>query len=300
MRLDSEHYIHEVSAKLYVADALDFLKSLPTGSVDLFVTSPPYFVGKTYDTSKLLHDFRKEISRVTVEVTRVVREGGSICWQVGNHIEKSRITPLDSVIIELLAHHQDISLRNRIVWTFGHGTHAANKFSGRHETVLWYGKGCQPFFDLDAVRVPQKYPGKRHYKGPNKGEWSGNPRGKNPTDVWDIPNVKAGHVEKTRHPCQFPVALVNRLVLALSPRGGVVVDPYMGSGTVATSALMNGRSFVGGDLNESYVAIAGQRLLDLERGCIKFREDKPVLLPNPTAAVSKFPDHFAFAIEMSA
>src|SRR5205823_575337 len=104
-------------------------------------------------------------------------------------------------------------------------------------------------FNLDPIRIPQKYPGKKHFKGPNKGQPSANPLGKNPGDfwydaegrdenlempnVWIIPNVKHNHVEKTIHPCQFPVELVERLVLALSNPGDLVVDPYMGVGSSA-------------------------------------------------------------------
>src|ERR1041384_3300304 len=91
---------------------------------------------------------------------------------------------------------------------------------------LRYSKGRRYRFDLNAVRVPQKYPGKKHYKGPKKGKLSGNPKGKNPSDVWEIPNVKSRHVEKTKHPCQFPVALVQRLVRALTLPGSLVVDPF--------------------------------------------------------------------------
>src|SRR6185437_8997101 len=101
-------------------------------------------------------------------------------------------------------------------------------------------------FNLDAIRVPAKYPGKKHFKGPNAGKYSGNPLGKNPEDVWNadqyskhgndfwsIPNVKSNHVEKTDHPCQFPVGLIERLVLGLTNPGESVLDPYVGVGSSA-------------------------------------------------------------------
>ena len=69
-------------------------------------------------------------------------------------------------------------LRNRIIWTFGHGLNSTQRFSGRHEMILWFTKGEQYCFNLDCIRVPQKYPGKRYYKGEHKGELSGNPYGK--------------------------------------------------------------------------------------------------------------------------
>ena len=94
-------------------------------------------------------------------------------------------------------------MKNRIVWHFEHGLHLKHKFSGRYETILWFVKTDKYIFDLDKVRVPQKYPGKVGYKGKNKGKYSGNIKGKNPSDVWIIPNVKSFHKEKTIHPCQF-------------------------------------------------------------------------------------------------
>lgn len=164
-------------------------------------------------------------------LVRALKRGGSLCWQVGHHVNKGVVTPLDAIAYTIFSKHKDLLLRNRIVWTFAHGVHASRRFSGRHETVLWFTKGTDYTFDLDSVRVPQKYPGKRYYKGPKKGELSGNPLGKNPSDVWDIPNVKANHIEKTEHPCQFPVALAQRLIRALTKPGELIVDPFLGSGT---------------------------------------------------------------------
>lgn len=157
-----------------------------------------------------------------------LKETGSICWQVGNYVENGDIIPLDiefAPIFRCLGMH----LKNRIIWHFGHGLHSKNRFSGRYEVVLWYTKSEQYTFNLDDVRIPAKYPGKRSYHGAKKGQLSGNPQGKNPEDVWDIPNVKGNHVEKLEHPCQFPVGLAERLVLALTNKGDLVFDPFRGS-----------------------------------------------------------------------
>ena len=147
--------------------------------------------------------------------------------------------------------NEQLLLRNRIVWTFGHGLNSEHRFSGRHETNLWFTKGNDYIFNLDCVRVPQKYPGKTFFKGKRKGEISGNPLGKNPTDVWDIPNVKANHVEKTEHPCQFPEALAQRLILALTNESDIVLDPFLGSGTTALACHLNNRRFVGFELEKN-------------------------------------------------
>lgn len=186
-------------------------------------------------------------------------------------------------------------LRNRIIWTFGHGLNSVNRFSGRHETIMWFTKGDQTVFNLDEVRVPQKYPGKRSYKGPNKGRLSGNPLGKNPSDVWDIPNVKANHVEKTDHPCQFPVAIPQRLIKALTARNGLVLDPFMGSGSTGVAAIVEDRRFVGAEIQKEYYDISVSRLKDAADGNVKIREDKPVVEPNKNSAVAKLPEEFVRA-----
>ena len=173
-----------------------------------------------------------------------------------------------------------LQLRNRIIWTFGHGLHCQNRFSGRHETILWFTKGDDYTFNLDPVRIPSKYPDKKHFKGPNKGKLSGNPLGKNPSDVWDIPNVKSNHVEKTDHPCQFPVGLVERLVLSMTNPGGNVLDPYLGVGSSAVAALKNGRNAYGCDITEEYVDVARDRIAQLEAGTLRTRAmNQPIYEP---------------------
>lgn len=271
-------------------DALCFLSSLPDHSVDLVISSPPYFMGKEYDTSCNVHDFIDAHEKLSEQLVRVVKVGGNICWQVGSHVRNNVMVPLDSVAYSVFSKSDQLQLRNRIVWTFGHGAHSTRRFSGRHETVLWFSKGDQYHFDLDAVRVPQKYPGKKHYKGPKQGEPSGNPLGKNPGDVWEIPNVKAGHVEKTDHPCQFPVALAQRLVKALCPPDGLVIDPYMGSGSTGVAAISEGRKFSGCDIEPRYVKIARARIKALQAGTLKTRPlDQPIHVPGKNDSVAKIP-----------
>ncbi len=173
-----------------------------------------------------------------------------------------------------------LMLRNRIVWQLGHGLHCSKRFSGRHETILWFTKTDDYVFNLDAVRVPSKYPGKRHFKGPKRGELSGNPLGKNPSDVWDIPNVKSNHVEKTIHPCQFPVELVERLVLSMTLPGDAVFDPYMGVGSAVVAALKHERVGYGCDIVQDFVNVALQRVEELRSGTLRTREmGKPVYDP---------------------
>ncbi len=217
--------------ELHYADCTKILPEIPDGSVDLIVTSPPYNVGKPYETCSALDTYVDYQTSIIEECFRVLSANGSICWQVGNWVDASEIIPLDSIVIPIFR-RLGMKIRSRVVWTFGHGLHCTKRFSGRHETIVWATKSNDYHFDLDSIRVPQKYPNKRHYKGPHKGELSGNPLGKNPGDVWEISNVKNRHPEKTAHPCQFPEELVERLVLGLSTPGQTVLDPFAGSGTV--------------------------------------------------------------------
>jgi len=250
----------------------------------------------------ILKPLSSNIKRFLMTSIRVLKPGGSICWQVGYHIIESSTFPLDYFVYQIFTekNHElshPILLRNRIIWTFGHGLNSTKRFSGRHESILWFTKGIHYTFDLDDVRIPQKYPGKRAYKGPNKGELSGNPLGKNPSDVWDIPNVKAQHIEKTGHPCQFPVALPQRLIKALTPVGGLVLDPFAGTGTSGVAAILEGRRFVGAEIQPQYYDIAVERLEAASRGEAKIREDIPVAEPDLNSKVAKLPIEFASARE---
>jgi adenine-specific DNA-methyltransferase len=260
-------------------DNIEFMRAQRKGSFHLIVTSPPYNVGKEYEKKAPLDKYVEEQAATIAEAVRLLHPNGSICWQVGNHVDDGEIFPLDVVLYPLFKNH-GLQLRNRLVWTFGHGLHCQNRFSGRHETILWFTKSDDYIFNLDPVRVPSKYPEKKHFKGPRKGELSGNPLGKNPSDVWDIPNVKNNHVEKTDHPCQFPVGLVERLVLSLTNPGQNILDPYLGVGSSAIAALKNGRNAYGCDIIQEYVDIAHKRIDQFNKGELRVRPmNKPVYEP---------------------
>lgn len=264
---------------LFEGDCCELLAAIPDRFVKLVVTSPPYNLGKSYERRLGLTEYLGQQRRVIKECVRVLDETGSICWQVGNYVDNGEIVPLDVVLYPLFT-DLGLRLRNRIVWHFEHGLHASKRFSGRYEVILWLTRGDTYTFNLDAVRVPQKYPNKKHFKGPNRGNLSGNPLGKNPGDLWSIPNVKANHVEKTIHPCQFPVELIERLVLALTDEGDWVLDPFMGVGTTAIAALVHGRRAIGAETVPEYVAIAKQRIEEAEKGQLRIRPmERPVFDP---------------------
>lgn len=269
----------EPQAVIECEDNLTFMRKLKSESMQLIVTSPPYNIGKEYERRTSNEIYIEQQAAAIAEAVRLLHPKGSICWQVGNGIENGEIFPLDILLYPIFKNH-GLKLRNRIVWTFGHGLHCQKRLSGRHETILWFTKSDEYTFNLDPIRVPSKYPDKKHFKGPKKGEMSGNPLGKNPSDVWDIPNVKSNHVEKTDHPCQFPVGLVERLVLALTNKGESVLDPYLGVGTSAIAALKNGRNAYGCDVVSDYVDIAQQRIEDLRNGQLRVRPmNKPIYEP---------------------
>lgn len=274
-----ERLKRDTEVEIACMNNLKFMNGLPDESINLIVTSPPYNIGKEYETRTPQTQYLEDQAACIAEAVRVLAPNGSICWQVGNHVDSGEIFPLDILLYPLFKNH-GLQLRNRIVWTFGHGLHCQKRFSGRYETILWFTKSDSFTFNLDPVRVPSKYPGKKHFKGPRKGELSSNPLGKNPSDVWDIPNVKANHVEKTEHPCQFPVGLVERLVLALTDEGGSVLDPYLGVGSSAVAAIKNGRHAFGCDLDENYIEIAWERIHALRAGNLRTRPmNKPVYDP---------------------
>ena len=274
---------------LFNGDCRELLAGTPSATVQLVVTSPPYNLGKPYEHRLDLADYLREQEAVIRECVRVLRPGGSICWQVGNYVDNGEVVPLDIPLYPIFA-SLGLRMRNRIMWHFGHGLHASKRFSGRYEVIMWFTKGDEYTFNLDAIRVPQKYPMKRHFKGPRKGHLSGNPLGKNPSDVWEIPNVKANHVEKTDHPCQFPVELVERLVLSLSSLDDWVLDPFLGVGTTIIAALMHGRRGMGAEISQEYVQIAKDRIRLAERGQLRIRPmDRAVYdpgTPGPESATT--------------
>ncbi len=271
-------------------DRLCLLRQIPDAAARLIVTSPPYNIGKQYERRLNFEHYLEQQEATIREAHRTLAENGSLCWQVGNHVStEGEIFPLD-IYIHRICKSLGMKLRNRIIWCFEHGLHCKNRLSGRYETILWFTKGDEYIFNLDLIRVPQKYPGKKAFKGPNKGQYTCNPLGKNPGDVWVIPNVKHNHVEKTSHPCQFPIELVERLVLALTNPGDLVIDPYLGVGSAACAAVLHNRRAAGADLSSHYLRIARERVQLVLQGCLPRRPlGKQVYIPGPNDKIAKRP-----------
>lgn len=289
-------------------DALDFCKTLPSGSVKLIITSPPYNIGKEYETKSSIDEYIRNMLPILDELTRILSDDGSICWQTGNFVDNGEVYPLDIYFYPYFK-KLGLHLRNRIIWHFGHGLHCSKRFSGRYETLLWFTKSDDYTFNLDDVRIPSKYPGKRYFRGDKKGKISGNPKGKNPEDVWEmtldrlfddwdaqiweIPNVKNNHPEKVEHPCQFPVELAERCVLALTDENDTVYDPFSGVGSALIAALKNNRRAYGTDLEQSYIDIGLDRIRKLLEGTLKTRPIyQKIWMPNPNDKIAQIPEEW--------
>ena len=293
----------KAEAVLVCGETLETLHGLPRGCAKLVISLPPYNIGKEYEARKELEHYLETLGPILRELVRVLADGGSLCWQVGNYVEESEIFPLD-VFFYPIFKDLGLRLRNRVVWHFEHGLHCSVRFSGRYETLLWFTKGEDYTFNLDPVRVPSKYPGKTNFRpGPDYGKPSGNPLGKNPSDVWklmihewetalwNIPNVKANHPEKTLHPCQFPIELVERCVLAFTDKGDLVLDPFSGVASALLAALRHGRRAMGIDKEAKYIAESKSRIRQLCDGTLRYRQiGRPVYQPTGREKVSQVPE----------
>lgn len=244
---------------IHLGDCVEWLSSMPDESVDLVVSSPPYNIGKQYEAKRALDVYLNEQSDVLAECVRVLKPTGSIFWQVGAYADRGVLIPLDVKFFPILE-ALDMIPRNRVIWVRQHGLHGKNKFSARHETILWFTKSDSYKFLLDPIRVPQKYQNKKSWRGDNNGELTCNPLGKNPGDIWIFQNVKHNHEEQTIHPAQFPEDLIARIVLCSTEEGDIVLDPYMGTGTVAVVARDHNRHYLGAELDRDYHQVAMRRI----------------------------------------
>jgi len=301
----SDHFSPSAQIVFAQGDSLEILTSCPSGFAQLIITSPPYNIGKAYESRVEIKQYLEALKPIVEQMVRVLSPRGSLCWQVGNYVENSEIFPLDIFFYPLFK-QMGLHLRNRIIWTFNHGLHCSVRFSGRYETLLWFTKTSQYTFNLDSVRIPSKYPGKTHFRpGPKYGLPSGNPLGKNPGDVWElmahewevglwsIPNVKANHPEKTIHPCQFPIELVERCVLALTNEDDWVLDPFSGVGSAMLAAVRHNRRAMGCEREPAYVAEAKHRMELLFSGQLPYRPlGKPVYQPTGREKVSQIPQRY--------
>lgn len=275
--------------------------------VNLIVSSPPYGIGKSYEGFKTLENYKAWAEKLVPILKNMLLPNGAICWQVGTHVGKNgEYLPLDILYTPIFLEN-GFTLKNRIIWKFGSGLHSNTRLSGRYETVLWFVLDNNNYtFNLDPIRIASKEPGKRAYKGPNKGKLSGNPLGKNPSDVWtiikdeweegvfDFPNVKSNHPEKQKeHPCQFPVELAERCILAFSNENDIILDPFSGTGSTGCASVFHKRRFVGIDMSNEFNAIARKRIDSAIDGTLKTRKiGTPIQEASSKTKTRQIPDEW--------
>ncbi len=244
---------------IYKGDCLEYLQRLKDDSIPLTVTSPPYNIGKEYESIREIDHYLDWCEQWIRQVHRVALNNGSFWLNLGYvSLEcKAKAIPIPYLLWDRIPFY----LVQEIVWNYGAGVAAKRSFSPRNEKFLWYVKNPDEYvFNLDDVRDPNvKYPNQK-----KNGKLKCNPLGKNPSDVWQFPKVTSGKdrssKERTPHPAQFPIAVVERIVKACSNPGDIILDPFLGSGSLIEAALQNDRLAIGFELNAEYVDLAAARI----------------------------------------
>lgn len=251
--------VHRPGVLIYNRDCLEGLSRLPEGIVDLTITSPPYNIGKEYETKLDVAEYIEWCKSWIAAIHRVTSQEGAFWLNLGylNLPNQAKAIPIPYLLWDRIPFY----LQQEIVWYYGAGVASRKSFSPRNEKFLWYLKNPESYvFNLDEVRDPNvRYPNQK-----KNGKLKCNPLGKNPTDVWEFPKVTSGRdrasAERTSHPAQFPIAVIDRIVRACSNPGNLILDPFLGSGTTAEAAISNGRLFLGFELESRYVDIAERRI----------------------------------------
>jgi adenine-specific DNA-methyltransferase len=252
-------YYQSGECLIYNLDCVTAMQILPDEFIPLTITSPPYNIGKEYEETLPLKDFLEWCQRWVTEVYRITANNGAFWLNLG-YVQipnRAKAIPLPY----LLWDKSPFYLIQEIVWNYGAGVAGRSFFSPRNEKFLWYVKNEYEYtFNLDDVRDPNvKYPNQK-----KNGKIKVNPLGKNPTDVWQFPKVTSGKhrasKERTPHPAQFPVAVIERIIRASSNAGEFILDPFMGSGTTAVTALSLQRPVLGFEIKEEYCEIAAARI----------------------------------------
>jgi len=244
---------------IYNMDCLQALRELPDKLVWLTVTSPPYNIGKEYEKPLSLDEYLNWCKVWIAQIYQITHPNGAFWLNLGYFSipEHAKAIPIPYLLWDRIPFY----LIQEIVWHYGAGVAGKKFFSPRNEKFLWYVKNKDNYtFNLDDIRDPNvKYPNQK-----KNGKIKVNPNGKNPTDVWQFPKVTSGmnrsSKERTSHPAQFPMAVIERIIKASSNPGELVLDPFMGSGTTAEVALSLDRPVIGFEIRTDYCQIAANRL----------------------------------------
>ncbi len=252
-------YFETENCVIYNGDCLELMKKIQHTAVDLTVTSPPYNIGKEYEEPLPVNEYIDWCEKWIDEIHRITKDNGTFWLNVGylEMPEKVKALPIPY----LLWDKTNFYMIQEVIWNYGAGVAGRKFFSPRNEKLLWYVKDKDNYtFNLDDIRDKNvKYPNQK-----KNGKLKCNPLGKNPSDVWQIPKVTSGanrsSKERTPHPAQFPMALIERVIKGSSNEGDVVLDPFLGSGTAALVALANKRKFIGFEIDKRYCDLAVKRI----------------------------------------
>ncbi|HXV97340.1 MAG TPA: site-specific DNA-methyltransferase [Anaerolineae bacterium] len=225
-------------------DATQEMSKLPDACIDLLIADPPYNLGKDYGNNfdqKAWRDYETFSRNWLAEASRLLKPSGSIYVFMG--------VRFISKLFLMLEEEYKLNFNGWITWHYTQGMGRKTGFSPRHEDILYFTKSEQFTFNLDNIRVPQKY-----YRERN------NMAGANPGDVWQFSHVHYCSAEREPHPTQKPEALMERIVKASSHPGDLVLDPFVGSGTTCRVAQILGRNWLGIDINPEYISMSQKRI----------------------------------------
>jgi adenine-specific DNA-methyltransferase len=259
-----EPYFETENCVLYCGDTLFFNKKISATMFNAVITSPPYNIGKEYESVKPLDDYIDWTVNWIDGVDKLLVESGALLLNLGYvSIEnQGRAIPIPYFLWDKVS----LYLNQEIVWNYSAGVACKNYLSPRNEKVLWYVKNSKDYtFNLDAIRDKNvKYPNSKR-----NGKLRVNTLGKNPSDVWEIAKVTTGYNrssgERTPHPCQFPTDLIDRLVLGFTNEKDIILDPFIGSGTTFESCIRHNRFCVGFEIMPEYCEIAKKRIKSVQR-----------------------------------
>ena len=261
-------YYFKKNVLLYKMDCIEAMRKINSSCINLTITSPPYNIGKEYEKVLPLEKYLSWAHEWMNEIYRITTNDGAFFLNIG-YLEipfKGLAVPL----AYLLWDKTPFYFIQEIVWNYGAGVACSNKLSPRNEKILWYVKNNKRYtFNLDDIRDKNvKYPNQK-----KNGKLRCNTLGKNPSDVWQIAKVTSGKnrasPERTPHPAQFPTDLIVRIIKGFSNKNDIILDPFIGSGTVADVAIKNERLVIGFDIEEKYLKYAIRRFnnsLDLFEG----------------------------------
>ncbi len=236
---------NELKLDIYCGDLLDKMKDIEDESIDLIVTDPPYNLSKNYGNNQDTLQFAEYMDftgKWLREADRVLKPTGTIYIFMGMRYI--------SYIYNILESELRYNFNSWIVWYYTQGIGKTIGFSPRHDDILMFTKSKQFTFNLDDIRIPQKY-----YRSVN------NMRGANPGNVWEFSHMHYCNKHRLKHPTQKPEGLYERIILASSNPGDTVLDPFVGSGTALRVCQQTGRNCIGIDINPEYISMCKNRLL---------------------------------------